>query len=263
MRAFEVVTLLCLVCGVVTVSSNSLWRPWTKLILTHHWPQTFCTMEHCKQHFKYWTLHGLWPDSGIACNRTWKLNMTEIQDLIPEMDKYWPNLLHPTKDDFWKYEWCKHGTCAATAESLNSQHKYFSKALELYKMFDLTGTLLKAGIVPADTNYKLEDIEGAIVQAYGAKPKIQCHHDQSNKGEQHQQLGQIEICINRDFKPINCEKSLEDLWGEVNEIVPLQFNKPSGFSVCDHEEPVQYPPVKEKFEVSTNTSKFLLSGQRC
>ncbi len=29
------------------------------------------------------------------------------------------------------------GTCAAKAESLNSQHKYFSKALELYQKFDL------------------------------------------------------------------------------------------------------------------------------
>lgn len=36
-----------------------------------------------------------------------------------------------------KYEWHKHGTCAAKAESLNSQHKYFSKALELYHKLDL------------------------------------------------------------------------------------------------------------------------------
>lgn len=37
-----------------------------------------------------------------------------------------------------KYEWHKHGTCAAKAESLNSQHKYFSKALELYHKLDLS-----------------------------------------------------------------------------------------------------------------------------
>ncbi len=36
-----------------------------------------------------------------------------------------------------EYEWTKHGTCAAKAESLNSQHKYFSKALELYQKYDL------------------------------------------------------------------------------------------------------------------------------
>lgn len=38
-----------------------------------------------------------------------------------------------------KYEWHKHGTCAARAESLNSQHKYFGKALELYHKMDLDG----------------------------------------------------------------------------------------------------------------------------
>lgn len=38
---------------------------------------------------------------------------------------------------FRKYEWKKHGTCAAKASSLNSQHKYFSKALELYHTLDL------------------------------------------------------------------------------------------------------------------------------
>lgn len=38
---------------------------------------------------------------------------------------------------FRKYEWKKHGTCAAKAISLNSQHKYFSKALDLYHTLDL------------------------------------------------------------------------------------------------------------------------------
>ncbi|CAB1312933.1 unnamed protein product, partial [Coregonus sp. 'balchen'] len=33
---------------------------WSKLILTHHWPSTFCSMEHCHSKFDYWTLHGLW-----------------------------------------------------------------------------------------------------------------------------------------------------------------------------------------------------------
>lgn len=98
------------------------------------------------------------------------------QDLLPDMEKSWPDLLAPTSDKFWysfqiidlkrwyifdvvrlemmirnvvptrwvlcsfrKYEWFKHGTCAAQAASLNSQHKYFSKALELYHKVDLDG----------------------------------------------------------------------------------------------------------------------------
>ncbi|XP_012695880.1 ribonuclease T2 [Clupea harengus] len=244
MRAFELVTLLCL--GLASSTYIPLWKPWTKLILTHHWPETFCTMEHCKEHYKYWTLHGLWPNIGIACNSSWKFNMSEIQDLKPDMDKYWPNLLHPTSAEFWKYEWHKHGTCAATSESLNSQHKYFSKALELYKMFDLTGVLTKAGIVPAEQNYQTDAIEAAIEKAFGAKPKIQCVHP-SAKAEQVQQLGQIEICVNSDFKPIDCEKSEDDLWSRVNDVLLYRFRGVRGFSVCDLNMPVHYPLPMENF----------------
>lgn len=38
-----------------------------------------------------------------------------------------------------KHEWEKHGTCAAILEVLNSQKKYFGKALELYQNIDLNG----------------------------------------------------------------------------------------------------------------------------
>ena len=47
---------------------------------------------------------------------------------------------------FRKYEWMKHGTCAARAQDLNSQHKYFSKALELYHKVDLFSVLTKFNI---------------------------------------------------------------------------------------------------------------------
>ena len=36
------------------------------------------------------------------------------------------------------HEWKKHGTCAAQLDALNSQRKYFSKSLDLYKELALS-----------------------------------------------------------------------------------------------------------------------------
>ncbi|XP_071249836.1 ribonuclease T2-like isoform X2 [Salvelinus alpinus] len=215
MKSLAFVVLLCLGCGLMT--SSFVHKPphmWSKLILTHHWPSTFCSMEHCHSKFDYWTLHGLWPDKGQECNSSLHFNETLIQDLLPEMQKWWPDLKIPESSRFWKYEWQKHGTCAAKAESLNSQHKYFGKALELYHKLDLDGVMKKCNIVPSETYYT----EGKV-----------------------QILGQIEICFNSDFQLDDCEHSETDT---------VNFNvKGAGFSVCDHATPVYYPPLKGKLLV--------------
>lgn len=232
--------LLCLAAA--TSSAFVVTHMWEKLILTHHWPSTFCSMEHCHPNISYWTLHGLWPDSGTFCNSSWHFNSSQIEDLLPDMQKNWPNLLHPSSVQFWKYEWQKHGTCAARAASLNSQHKYFSKALELYHKVDLTSILKKFNITPSEEYYSFSQIEGAIENFYGVTPKIQCAHP--SKNAEFQALGQIEICFDSDFTLLNCEKKFtmeNKSKGEWDN--PMTVNKASGFSVCDHNTPVYYPPL--------------------
>lgn len=225
--------LLCLAAALSSAFVISPPHMWTKLILTHHWPSTFCTMEHCHPNISYWTLHGLWPDKGIECNHSWHFNSSEIEDLLPDMEKSWPDLLMPKSTSFWSYEWHKHGTCAARAESLNSQHKYFGKALELYHKVDLDSILRKFNITPSSEEYyKFSQIEGAIENFYGVKPKIQCIH---SKNADFQTLGQIEICFSPDFTLLDCERH-ED-WDKL-----MAVDRPSGFSVCDPDIPVYYPP---------------------
>lgn len=230
-----------LICLAAALSSALVISPphmWTKLILTHHWPSTFCSMEPCHPNISYWTLHGLWPDKGMHCNSSWHFNSSEIEDLLPDMEKSWPDLLNPSSSGFWKYEWDKHGTCAAKAESLNSQHKYFNKALELYHKLDLDSILKKFNITPSEKYYTFPQIEGAIENFYGVKPKIQCLHPSKNAGVQI--LGQIEICFNPDFLVLDCEKQFaKGGWDS-----PTSVDKTSGFSVCDHDTPVYYPPLK-------------------
>lgn len=238
-----------LLCLAVALSSAFVISPphmWTKLILTHHWPTTFCSMEHpaCHPNLSYWTLHGLWPDKGIDCNSSWHFNSSQIEDLLPDMKKSWPDLLNPSSAGFWKYEWHKHGTCAAKAASLNSQHKYFSKALELYHKVDLDSILKKFDITPSEKYYTLSQIEGVIENFYGVTPKIQCAHPSKNADVQ--VLGQIEICFDPDFTLLDCEKHLnkETIFkGDWDNEIAV--DKVSGFNVCDHDRPVYYPPLQQ------------------
>lgn len=233
--------LVCLAAALSSAIVISHPHTWTKLILTHQWPTTFCGVEHCHPNISYWTLHGLWPDKGNDCNSSWHFNSSQIEDLLPDMEKSWPDLLHPASCSFWKYEWLKHGTCAATADSLNSQHKYFSKALELYHKVDLNSVLRKFDITPSEKYFTFSQIEGAIENFYGVKVKIQCIPP--SKNDDIQILGQIEICFDLDFTLMDCEKqfTMEASKGDWDYRVAV--DKASEFSVCDHNMPVYYPPL--------------------
>ncbi|XP_053315915.1 ribonuclease T2 [Spea bombifrons] len=208
---------------------------WKKLILTHHWPVTVCKMEkvQCDNLPNYWTLHGLWPDKSQMCNNSWHFDFSQIQDILPQMNMYWPDLLHTNKSQLWKHEWQKHGTCAASLESLNSQHKYFSKGLELYMKVDLNSALKKSGITPSTKYYDVKDIINAIVNLYGVVPKIQCLPPR--QGEDAQTLGQIEICFTKEFQLRNCTDKVTDFPGSslINEDLQL----------CNHNLNTYYPPL--------------------
>lgn len=231
-------TLLALPCS-ATRDLDLSRKPhsWTKLILTHHWPKTVCEMDQVQCDApSYWTLHGLWPDKSQMCNNSWPFDYSEIQDIAEEMNKCWPDVIHPNRTQLWKHEWQKHGTCAASLDALNSQHKYFSKGLELYKQVDLTSTLEKSGIVPSTKYYQMKDILAAITNMYGVMPKIQCLPPQQN--EDAQTLGQIEICFCKDFQLTNCSHKVDAF--------PFSFEKSSfyaGLQVCSLDLNTLYPPI--------------------
>lgn len=214
------------------------------LILTHHWPQTFCNMEHCKTDIGNWTLHGLWTNKGLTCNSSWHFNASLIEDLMPLMRKWWPDILNPssTASGFWKHEWMKHGTCAAQAETMDTEHKYFSKALELYSKLNLDGLLRSHNIVPSETYYTLDDIERAIISVHKVQPKIQCVHPAT--GEQVQELGQIEICYDTEFNLVDCHRTEKDSRSHPNDILTFRPDGDTGYRVCDRLTKIYYPPTE-------------------
>lgn len=211
---------------------------WNKLILVHQWPVTVCKMaeKQCEQLPNYWTLHGLWPDKSEMCNDSWPFDLSNIQDLLEDMNKWWPNILHPNCSYFWKHEWIKHGTCAASLSCLDSQHKYFSKVLDLYSSVDLNSVLEKYGIKPSKT-YKVKEIKDAVFNAFGIIPKIQCLPPQQS--EDLQTLGQIEICLTKDFNMENCTKT-EEIQGSLQMISESYLT----LHVCDEDMDTFYPPVE-------------------
>ncbi|NWX61172.1 RNT2 Ribonuclease, partial [Promerops cafer] len=201
----------------------------------------FCFLQmnanDCHDPPKYWTIHGLWPDRAEDCNRTWHFNVTEIKDLLSDMRHYWPDVLHSSlnRTQFWKHEWDKHGTCAATLEVLNSQKKYFGKAIELYQHVDLNGCLLKAGINPSSSYYKMTAIKEALTRFYGVTPKIQCLPPE--EGEEAQTIGQIEFCFTKELQLVNCTA----LEGESSRTQAHLKLGTSELSVCNDTLPTYYP----------------------
>ncbi|XP_029449864.1 ribonuclease T2 isoform X3 [Rhinatrema bivittatum] len=189
--------------GNISVSSKYLW---SKLILTQHWPVTVCKMSnnHCKDPPKFWTLHGLWPGKAEMCNKSWPFNISEVQDLLPELEHWWPDVLHPNGSKF----------CV----------------------------LVKFGILPSASYYQMKDIKAAIINIFGVTPKIQCLPP--NQGESAQTLGQIEICFTQEFIPRNCSEGEDESRLLLKDApVSWELQHPD-LSVCDNDLPTYYPPVE-------------------
>uniref|UniRef100_A0A8C4NC68 Ribonuclease T2 n=1 Tax=Eptatretus burgeri TaxID=7764 RepID=A0A8C4NC68_EPTBU len=204
----EVFLQLCVLL-LVAAAESSHRKEYTDVavIFTQQWPMTFCLEKHAHQepcvipdNVTFWTIHGLWPKNGEFCNASWPFNETKIKELVPLLKLYWPDL-KGHGSEFWKYEWDKHGTCAGSLPEMNSEFKYFNKALELHHNQNLLKILSNMGIVPSLKNtYKFADIEMAFHKAFGVKPKVQCIKEKDQK----QMLGQIEVCLNKSLLPIAC-----------------------------------------------------------
>ncbi|XP_078086416.1 ribonuclease T2 [Mustelus asterias] len=218
-------------------------HPWHSIILSQHWPETVCLMESeaCKipPNIEYWTVHGLWPKKNQMCNNSWPFEIKNVEDILSKLEKWWPDVLHPNGTQLWKHEWQKHGTCAATLESVDTQKKYFSKALELYQSINLNSVLVKFGILPSPNYYRMEKIENALLSSYRVIPKIQCLPPTGESAVQI--LGQIELCFTKDFQLMNCTETMPHTLASGNDGQRTTY---LGFSVCRRDQDVYYPPIK-------------------
>lgn len=247
-----IITVLCYsvagtaaeeVCGLQSSECQETNTNWDFLVFSQQWPQTTCQIwkDQSSKHqcdiptvVDSWTVHGIWPSVSKGsdpafCNNTWAFNITELQPLIPELETYWPNVyLGTSQDDFWKHEWTKHGTCAASDSYIEGEYNYFHAGLKLVKKYNLNEILNNMGIIPTlEESYKLSDFHSAIISSLGVNGTIACYNEKEDK--QHW-IKEIRICLNKNLHAIKCPNELR---------ISLEADQS-----CPNDGVLFYPPIQ-------------------
>uniref|UniRef100_A0A2A4JA98 Uncharacterized protein n=1 Tax=Heliothis virescens TaxID=7102 RepID=A0A2A4JA98_HELVI len=180
-----------------------------------HWPVTVCKVwtnilhpgGQCVFPRKpnYWTVHGLWPKvinkpEGY-CNDSWPLDR-ELMDLLEiKLNQTWINIYKESDHySLWDHEWRKHGTCAASLQSLNTQFKYFNKGINWKHKYSIGRMLVRAGIFPSDTKPLTPDDVVHAVKAITKKlPQIVCA-----TVLEVQYLDEVRICLDKVLNITDC-----------------------------------------------------------
>ena len=83
-----------------------------------------------------------------------------------------------TDENFWRHEWKKHGTCAATSPQLKGQRNYFAETLALHGKASIKEWLSRAKIEPqpatSSTTFALKELHRAIESQTGRKVRFEC-----------------------------------------------------------------------------------------
>lgn len=228
---------------------------WDILIFTQHWPITVCQQwkeKEAKNTCSFptlrdiWTVHGIWPtrlgsEGPNFCNNTWHFNPDLISPLEQQLEIYWINIEQNTPlESFWKHEWIKHGTCAASLAALNNEAKYFKMGLDLVGKYDMQTVLSKGNIIPKTQGYAVRDIYSTVKSVLKKNPTVECIND-SKTGLSY--INEIRICFNKNLELIDCD-GIKDPRVHVADTDMI--------TSCSLAKPVMYPnvvPVASKPEI--------------
>lgn len=102
----------------------------------------------------------------------------------------------PTSD-FWRYEWNKHGKCAAVLENLLTLKDYFKFTVKSAEEFDRDiYQPLKNEFKPSNTDtLNAEAFKLSIENLYGYKIHLKCWGSYINS---------VEICYDLELKQLDC-----------------------------------------------------------
>ncbi|XP_005987852.1 ribonuclease T2-like [Latimeria chalumnae] len=205
---------------------------WKCIKLVQSWPGTFCVVLQKKfictipETIKTWTIHGLWPNHEENCCKCWHVFPSDLEELQPDLSRYWPTLLQKSNFSFWTNEWRKHGTCAACEKSMGSPFKYFKMALKLRTVYNIDRAFSKAGVLPScNQSYQYDSIQDALSEVMGNFSELQCVEDYKDR----QVLTQIKFPL---FK--NLSAGCEDL---------SEVSNPSPYRPCTKKHPIYYYPI--------------------
>ncbi|VVC38408.1 Ribonuclease T2, His active site 1,Ribonuclease T2-like,Ribonuclease T2, His active site 2 [Cinara cedri] len=230
---------------------------WDLIIFTQTWPQTLCyTWEENNPHHtcnfpkqkNLWTVHGLWPTKlgtiGPAfCNKSISFDPKALYSIEEQIHEYWvdieqlnnetevnisKNTISHKKESIWFHEWEKHGTCALTLPSLNSEFEYFNQGIKWSEMYNMKDILEKGDIKVNDTTSLVTDYWKAIESVLKTNAWIECAFKSDTK---QQMLLEIRICFDKSLKMVNCN----GICGEESDI-----SKDHLLTNCDLNKPILY-----------------------
>ncbi|KAK3601627.1 hypothetical protein CHS0354_038175 [Potamilus streckersoni] len=219
MRCLYVIALVLLFsCG---VHMSKIGFDWDYFTYSQQWPPAVCISGEREHHtcdipadIQYWVVHGLWPTKSGSkgpedCNSSYPFVESQIQPVETQLDTVMPNLYTDTPHtSFWGHEWDKHGTCCTDLATTANELDYFTAIINLHSKFNLLRILGDSGINPGKTSsYTLDEYQKALSDGLGQEPSVYCVYDEKS-GEQ--VISQVEICINKTFQPISCEKTMQE-----------------------------------------------------
>lgn len=124
------------------------------------------------------------------CNKSTHFNSSLIYGIQPDLNDYWTDIELPQKDNtteinstnttshkkesIWFHEWEKHGRCAVTLPSLNSEFKYFNQGIEWAKKYNMKDILEKSGL-KVNSTLNVTDYWKAVKSVLNTNVWIECN----------------------------------------------------------------------------------------
>jgi len=183
---------------------------WDFLLYVARWAGTNGYGDTLPSYVNSWTLHGIWPQRNDGswpsfCNSSDPFDRNQIQDLYNDLEIAWYDF-QGDGYSFWTHEWNKHGTCAMALNALNSQHKYFSFAIEIHTHLAIAQTLENAGFNPSNSNqYSMNSMMNALQQQFGQTPEVTC----TNLSGLGSAIDGVTFCLDKSLNLMACPSSLK------------------------------------------------------
>jgi len=198
------------VLGFVSVDSKIVEKQdnsWDYLLMVTRWPGTVAYQQSIPSNVTSFTLHGIWPTRNDGswpqfCNDSQPFEASVISSLV---DDLWVSWYDYTGNgfDFWSHEWDKHGTCAESIPSMNTEYNYFSSAISLQTKYDSVDALAASDITPSSENwYSVADIQNALSDYFHVTPTITCQSIDLGDA-----LDMIQFCVDKNFQLEDCPSS--------------------------------------------------------
>ena len=220
--------LLLLLLFIQTATPEDVSYDYLVLALT--WAPGFCTSvgNECatSKVANDWTVHGLWPSRDQQTSKPafcegdpFNKNYLSAK-LLNQLSLAWPTYKQSNTDQsFWSYEWSKHGTCAVQGDSdtFPSQSAYFSRTLELYKLYNFSSILEDNSIFPGSTT-SLSELKTTFIRYFGLYNTVtfQCA-TYSNK----RYVTGSHLCLSSNFSVISCPSGKTDSCSLYN---PIEYS---------------------------------------